>query len=160
MYTDTHSHIYGPEFEEDVEEVISRAREVGVGRILLPNINAGTVEPMLALTSRHPDYLCPMMGLHPEDVADDYLEVLERMHALLLEPGNPYIAVGEVGLGGEVRSVTNLELRLAEAQRIGFTSAVIPAHSLNHIDPAGYPGMRLIPVSYISEVVNIIKGSR
>ncbi len=95
---DTHSHIYGPEFDEDRELVIQRARQAGVERILLPNINEASIEPMLSLCRAFPGYCYPMMGLHPEDVADDYLQVLDGMEERLKTPSRPYIAVGEVGL--------------------------------------------------------------
>ena len=52
--TDTHSHIYGPEFDEDRALVIERAQQAGVERILLPNINARTIAPMLALCQSYP----------------------------------------------------------------------------------------------------------
>lgn len=95
---DTHSHIYGPEFAEDRDDVLKRAREEGVSKILLPNINESTISDMLSLCQANPGVCYPMMGLHPTDLEDDYLQVLERMHQLLLESGHPYIAVGEVGL--------------------------------------------------------------
>jgi len=95
---DTHSHIYEPEFDEDREEVILRAQEQGIERILLPNINQESIEPMLKLCQQHPDYLYPMIGLHPEDVKEDYEVVLQQMERLLQQPNHPYIAVGEVGL--------------------------------------------------------------
>lgn len=95
---DTHSHIYGPEFSEDRVEVIMRAQEKGVEKILLPNINEQTIPDMLALCRENPGYCYPMMGLHPTDLEADYQEVLDRMHSLLLAPDHPYIAVGEVGL--------------------------------------------------------------
>lgn len=95
---DTHSHIYGSEFDEDREYVVQRARQAGVECILLPNINEASIVPMLSLCQSYPDYCYPMMGLHPEDVADDYLQVLERMEERLKAPSHPYIAVGEVGL--------------------------------------------------------------
>ncbi|MCR4921689.1 MAG: TatD family hydrolase [Bacteroidaceae bacterium] len=96
--TDTHSHIYGPEFAEDIDAVVARAKAAGVTRILLPNINRSSIRPMLDLCNAHPDYLYPMMGLHPEDVAADYVAVLDEMEALLRASAHPYIAVGEVGL--------------------------------------------------------------
>lgn len=94
---DTHSHIYGPEFDEDREQVVNRASEVGVSHILLPNINLETIEPMLKLCRQWPNYCFPMIGLHPEDVKDDWQEVLDTMYSLL-QRSNPYIAIGEVGL--------------------------------------------------------------
>lgn len=95
---DTHSHIYGPEFDEDRELVVERARQAGVERILLPNINEASIVPMLSLCQSYPGYCYPTMGLHPEDVAEDYLQVLDRMEERLKEPSHPYVAVGEVGL--------------------------------------------------------------
>ena len=95
---DTHSHIYEPEFDEDREQVVQRAREAGVDSILLPNINAESIAPMLSMCEHNPGYCYPMMGLHPEDVRDDYPEILANMKKQLLSQDSPYIAVGEVGL--------------------------------------------------------------
>lgn len=96
---DTHSHIYEPEFDADREEVVQRARQAGVERILLPNINAGSIEPMLSLCRLYPGYCFPMLGLHPEDVEPStYKQVLADMERLLEEQNHPYIAIGEVGL--------------------------------------------------------------
>lgn len=96
---DTHSHLYEPDFDTDRDAVIERARLAGVQHILLPNINAGSVEPMLDMCRQHPDYCFPMLGLHPTDVnKTDYLRVLDHMAALLEDNGHPYIAIGEVGL--------------------------------------------------------------
>lgn len=97
-FIDTHSHIYEPEFDEDRALVVERAREAGLDKVFLPNINSRTIQPMLDLCASYPGYLYPMMGLHPEDVADDYQAVLDSMHMLLMQPGHPYLAVGEVGL--------------------------------------------------------------
>lgn len=95
---DTHSHIYEPVFRVDREDVIMRAKQAGVELILLPNINAESIEQMLDLCYRYPDYCFPMMGLHPTDIEEDYKQVLVDMEALLKAPDHPYIAIGEVGL--------------------------------------------------------------
>ena len=95
---DTHSHIYGPEFDQDRDEVILRAKEVGVRKILLPNINGQSVLPMMSLCQSYPGYCYPMIGLHPTDIEDDYLAVLSDMYNALSQPSHPFVAVGEVGL--------------------------------------------------------------
>jgi TatD DNase family protein len=95
---DTHSHIYVEEFADDVDDVVSRAQQAGVEKILLPNINRESIEPMLALCHRYPGYLYPMLGLHPEDVKEDWEQLLSEMETMLQQPGNPFVAVGEVGL--------------------------------------------------------------
>ena len=95
---DTHSHIYEPVFSADREEVITRAKQAGVEQILLPNINAESIEQMLGLCRLQPGYCFPMMGLHPTDIEEDYKQVLTDMERLLQAPDHPYIAIGEVGL--------------------------------------------------------------
>ena len=95
---DTHSHIYERQFDADREEVILRARQAGVEYILLPNINAGSIAPMLDMCRRYPGYCFPMLGLHPEDIEENYRQVLADMKAMLEVPDHPYIAIGEIGL--------------------------------------------------------------
>lgn len=58
------------------------------------------------------------------------------------------VACGEIGLGGEVRSVPQLELRLQEAFRLGFRSAVVPASA-----PPGPTGMRLYRCATVSDAL-------
>ena len=94
---DTHSHIFEPEFSEDLPEIIFRAREVGVTHIFMPNIDDTTVDAMLDVCRRYPDYCYPMLGFHPTSVDADALPKVSRMKDLLTE-GHPYIAIGEVGL--------------------------------------------------------------
>lgn len=91
---DTHSHIYGPEFDDDRAEVLQRARLAGVDKVLLPNINEESIARMLQVAKEYPDMCYPMMGLHPEDVKEDWVQVLDRMEMQL----DGMIAVGEVGL--------------------------------------------------------------
>ena len=67
------------------------------------------------------------------------------------------VAIGEVGLGGEIRSVCHLETRLREAKRIGFDTAIVPKHNLKMIDSSQFEGMRLVGVSYLREAINSIK---
>lgn len=97
FFIDTHAHLYGEEFADDLDAVVVRAREAGVGKILLPNINEDSVASMLDLCTRYPHYFYPMMGLHPEDVRDDYKEVLQRMRSML-DASRAFVGVGEVGL--------------------------------------------------------------
>lgn len=94
LMVDTHSHIYGPEFDEDRNEVIARALKAGVEKVLLPNINEESISCMMAVAKEHPGVCYPMMGLHPEDVKDDWAQVLDRMERQL----DGMIAVGECGL--------------------------------------------------------------
>lgn len=102
-FIDTHTHLDGEEFAADLPEVISRAKSVGVSKVFLPAIDLKSVESVLRVCQQYPGYAYPMIGLHPEEVKDDWQAVLEQMHARLVanasEPEHlRFIAVGEVGL--------------------------------------------------------------
>lgn len=95
---DTHTHLYDPAFDADRVEVIRRALGAGVSQMLLPNINGDTIGPMLELCRRCPGICYPMLGLHPEDVRDDYRDRLDEMEPMLQAEDHPFVAVGEVGI--------------------------------------------------------------
>ena len=75
---------------------MQRALETGVKMMLLPNVDASTIAPMLELHEQFPECTRVMMGLQPEEVKEDYNEVLSQMEKEL-ERGI-YVGVGEVGL--------------------------------------------------------------
>jgi len=95
QFVDTHCHLDGEEFREDLEAVITRAREAGVAAIGIPGINLQSLETVVDVCHRYPNYCYPMLGLHPEDVKVDWREVLERIKAAITPE---VIAIGEVGL--------------------------------------------------------------
>jgi TatD DNase family protein len=96
MLIDTHSHIYSEEFDADRTEVILRAKEAGIQRIILPNCDSSTLQPMLALEAEYPDYCYAAIGLHPTSVKEDYETELALIKSELER--RSYIAVGEIGI--------------------------------------------------------------
>ena len=81
-------------------------------------------------------YINIIGGLKLDETACDLPVCIALASSLLdLPVDEKTIAIGEVGLGGEVRSVTHLETRLREAQRVGFDTAIVPKHNLKMIDP-------------------------
>ena len=68
MLIDTHSHLFLEEFSDDLPQVMERARQAGVSRIFMPNIDSTTIEPMLSVCADYPEYCYPMIGLHPTSV--------------------------------------------------------------------------------------------
>ena len=103
---DTHAHIDGPEFADDLEEVIQRAKDAGVEKIFVPGICLKDTPHLLEVCQAHPNYLYPMIGLHPENIMDeDYHHVLDSLESMLVSETlqsahspNPIIAIGEIGL--------------------------------------------------------------
>ena len=103
-------------------------------------------------------YINIIGGLKLDETACDLPVCIALASSLLdLPVDEKTIAIGEVGLGGEVRSVTHLETRLREAQRVGFDTAIVPKHNLKMIDPSQFPGLKLVGVSYLREAINAIK---
>ena len=97
MIIDTHTHLDGSEFKDDIQEVVQRAKSAGVSKVFIPAIDLSSIKSINTVCQQFPDFAYPMMGLHPEEVKANYKEVLQKMKNELLA-NSKYIAVGEVGL--------------------------------------------------------------
>ncbi|GAA4310913.1 TatD family hydrolase [Compostibacter hankyongensis] len=93
---DTHAHLYLETFSADREAVLQRARDNGVQKIFLPNIDGGSIAGMLALEIACPDLCHAMMGLHPCSVDGEVDKALDTVHSWLQR--RKFAAVGEIGL--------------------------------------------------------------
>lgn len=98
MLIDTHSHIYSEEFDTDRAEVVERARQAGVGVILLPAIDKESYERQETLATSDTTLFRQMMGLHPSSVTAEYNDDLELVRVKLFGEPKKYVAVGEIGL--------------------------------------------------------------
>jgi len=96
MYTDSHTHLYLDAFSDDLDAVVKRALEAGITKMLLPNIDTSTTEPVFTLAGKYPGVCFPMMGLHPTSVKENYLEELASIEKQLERPG--IVAIGETGI--------------------------------------------------------------
>lgn len=94
-FVDTHSHFYAEEFSEDFSEALQKAKDSGVTKILLPNIDIDSLEPMFAL-SKSDDTFYPMLGLHPTSVDLDYEKQLLKIEEYFAE--ERICAIGEIGI--------------------------------------------------------------
>ena len=100
---DTHAHLDGEEFRDDLPDVIQRACEVSVEKIFVPAIDLKSSKAILELCRQYPDRLYPMVGLHPEEVRSDWREQLAEINTLIhpspiTHHPSPIIAIGEIGL--------------------------------------------------------------
>ena len=93
---DTHAHIYASEFDNDRDQVVERALAQGVEKILLPNIDLDSIEPMLQTEAAYPEICRSMMGLHPCYVDGNVKQTLEVIHSWFAK--HNFIAVGEIGI--------------------------------------------------------------
>lgn len=102
-------------------------------------------------------YLNIVGGLQLDETACDLAVCMAVVSSMLDRPvPDDMVAIGEVGLGGEVRSVANLELRLREARRLGFVRAVVPKYALKQIDIQEFADMELLGVTYVRQAVQLL----
>ena len=96
MITDTHTHLYSEQFNEDRQAMIQRAKDAGVSRFFIPAIDSSYTESMLTLEKENPDDVFLMMGLHPTSVKENYLEELAHVKEWIDQRG--FYAIGEIGI--------------------------------------------------------------
>ncbi|MFI5135152.1 MAG: TatD family hydrolase [Chitinophagales bacterium] len=97
MLIDTHCHLYLPEFDIDREAMLQRAKDAGVEKFFLPNIDSSSIESMIGLAANH--HLCfPMMGLHPCSVKENWKEEISAIEKWLSNSEYKWFGIGETGL--------------------------------------------------------------
>ena len=92
---DTHAHLCAPDFADDLDVVIERARAAGVESLVAVGENLEDAARNLDLADRFPDFILPAAGLFPtilDEAAGEELETFIREHR------QRWIAIGEVGL--------------------------------------------------------------
>ena len=108
---DTHCHIDDPQYAEGLDAFLAEQRQEGVDCILVPGVDKTSIKDVLEVCDRYPDYLFPALGLHPENVKEDWQEQLATIKAAVDTSlaSTPYtlhptprrsrlIAIGEIGL--------------------------------------------------------------
>lgn len=95
---DTHTHLYLDEFSPDNDAAVARAIDSGVEKLIFPNVDLSTIEPMKMLQSKFPQNVSMAMGLHPTEVNDSWQESLAKVKSELSSAPKMYVAVGEIGI--------------------------------------------------------------
>lgn len=91
---DTHTHLDGEEFKDDLAETIQRAKDAGIEKVFLPAIDLASSRRILDVCQQYPGYCYPMLGIHPEEVRPGWEEQLKEIKLL----ADGILAIGEVGL--------------------------------------------------------------
>ena len=93
---DTHTHLYLEQFRDDIDDVISRAKAVGVEKFYLPSINSKYNKSMHDLEKKYPDNVFCMIGLHPCYVDDNFDLEIDFVKKQIEK--HDYKAIGEIGI--------------------------------------------------------------
>lgn len=98
MLIDTHTHLYLDEFQPSPSEAVVRAINGGVEKMIFPNVDLSTIEPMNSLHDEFPENIFMAMGLHPTEVSDSWERDLDKVYQELIANKEKYIAIGEIGI--------------------------------------------------------------
>lgn len=98
QYIDTHTHLDGEEFAEDLAQVVQRCKDAGCTKAFIPAIDLKGLPRIMQLCDEYKGWAYPMIGLHPEEIKADFIDTLKQMHTMLATNPSEFIAVGEVGL--------------------------------------------------------------
>ena len=98
MLIDTHTHLYLDEFQPSPSEAVVRAINAGVEKMIFPNVDLSTIEPMKALQKEFPQNAFMAMGLHPTEVSESWENDLDKVYKELIANKEKYIAIGEIGI--------------------------------------------------------------
>lgn len=96
ILTDTHTHLYSSQFQDDRTEMIQRAIDSGVSRFFIPAIDSTYTQKMYDLEHLFPENIFLMMGLHPCYVKENYLDELAHVETQFAK--RKFYAVGEIGM--------------------------------------------------------------
>lgn len=95
QFIDTHTHLYDEAFAGEEDLAVQRAKEAGITRMILPDIDSQTRDAMFELAARHEGVLFPCLGLHPTSVGADWEKELELVEE---RPARGIKAIGEIGM--------------------------------------------------------------
>lgn len=102
---DSHCHVDEPAYEQDREEFLQRQKDGGIEAIVVPGVNRHSIDGIMDICRRWRGLCYPVLGLHPQDVAEDWQEQLDVIHQAILnhvsadlDVSERIVAIGEIGL--------------------------------------------------------------
>lgn len=124
MLIDTHAHIYLEDFSNDINDIIQNAYNNNVKKLILPNINSGSITNLLKISDLYPNMCFPLMGLHPTSVGEDYKKELEIVEHWFDK--RKFYGVGEIGIDlywnqsfyKQQKEVFHFQLKIAKSKKI------------------------------------------
>lgn len=95
MFTDTHAHLFYPNFENDLDNVIEKTKNSGVDFIIVPGTDIETSKKAIQLAEKY-DFIFAAVGVHPHDTKNWDSSILPQLQELINH--KKVVAVGEIGL--------------------------------------------------------------
>lgn len=96
-FIDTHTHLYVEAFDTDRNDVIQRAKNGNVNRVVLPAIDSTSHQALIQMAEQNPGFAYPLMGLHPTSVNKNYKHELNIVEKLISQRSF-FHGIGEIGI--------------------------------------------------------------
>lgn len=156
---DTHIHLDEEAYAPDREEVIARQREAGVEAMIVPGVNAASIEGIFAVAHNHPGYCYPALGFHPQDVKADWQEQWTIIEQAIHAHKEEIVAIGEIGFDyywdttfkDEQREVFQRQLDLAEELNLPV---------MIHSREATEDTLNVLKTAHVRGVIHCFNGSK
>ena len=156
---DTHIHLDEEAYAPDREEVIARQRESGVEAMIVPGVNAASIEGIFAVAHNHPGYCYPALGFHPQDVKADWQEQWTIIEQAIRAHKEEIVAIGEIGFDyywdttfkDEQREVFQRQLNLAEELNLPV---------MIHSREATEDTLNVLKTAHVRGVIHCFNGSK
>lgn len=156
---DTHIHLDEEAYAPDREDVIARQRENGVEAMIVPGVNAASIDAVFAVAHQHPNYCYPALGFHPQDVKADWQEQWTIIEKAIREHRDELVAIGEIGLDyywdttfkAEQHEVFKRQLALAQELDLPV---------MIHNREATEDTLRILKDAHVRGVVHCFNGSK
>jgi TatD DNase family protein len=95
MFIDTHAHLFYPNFDGELDEILSRAKQNSIEYILVPATDLKTAEQVIELTQKY-EMIYGAVGVHPHDTKDLDSSLIPKIEKLA--KNKKIVAIGEIGL--------------------------------------------------------------
>lgn len=156
---DTHIHLDEEAYAPDREEVIARQRKAGVEAMLVPGVNAASIEGILDICHRHPGFCYPALGFHPQDVKEDWQAQYAIIERAIREHRDEIVAIGEIGFD------YYWDTTFKDAQRGVFQRQLDLAEELNlpvmiHSREATEDTINMLKNAHVRGVIHCFNGSK
>ena len=156
---DTHIHLDEEAYAPDREEVIARQRESGVEAMIVPGVNAASIEGIFAVAHNHPGYCYSALGFHPQDVKADWQEQWTIIEQAIRAHKEEIVAIGEIGFDyywdttfkDEQREVFQRQLDLAEELNLPV---------MIHSREATEDTLNVLKTAHVRGVIHCFNGSK
>jgi TatD DNase family protein len=95
MFIDTHAHLFLPNFNGEVDQVVQRAKTAGVDYIIVPGIDLASSAQAIDLAEKY-DFIYAAVGVHPHDTKEWDDSLIDKLEEMSKHP--KVVAIGEIGL--------------------------------------------------------------